>query len=177
MLITAKTISAPSSKMKSRVHILDISHLVYYYYYGSIWQVTSCFTSLYQQIWHVESLIGNVVENVYIFSDGMSSQFRARFLFHFLIKIQLEKNITWHYNERGHGRGPMHGNEGTVKNLVFKKVKIWSQYNRYTLTVCPICQRNLWIHYFIICESPSLLEDPKDVHPLMPGGNKKVTHT
>ena len=54
----------------------------------------------------------------------MSSQFRASFLFHFLIKIQLEKNITWHYNERGHGRGPMDGNEGTVKNLVFKKVKI-----------------------------------------------------
>ena len=35
---------------------------------------------------HVEWLIGNVAENVHIFSDGMSSQFRSRFLFPFLTK-------------------------------------------------------------------------------------------
>ena len=57
-----------------------------------------------KNILHVESLIGNVVENVHIFSDGMSSEFRSRFMFHFLTKIQLEKNITQHYNERGHGK-------------------------------------------------------------------------
>ena len=71
---------------------------------------------------HVEPLIGNVVENVHIFSDGMPSQFRSRFVFHFLTKIWLEKNITWHNNERGHGKGPMDGIGGTVKNLVFDKV-------------------------------------------------------
>ena len=58
---------------------------------------------------HVEFLIGNVIENVQIFSDGMSSQFRSRFVFHFLTKIQLEENITWYYNERGYGEGPMDG--------------------------------------------------------------------
>ena len=53
----------------------------------------------------------------------MSSHFSSRFVFHFLIKTQLEKNITWHYSERGCGKGPMDGIGGTVKNLVFKKVK------------------------------------------------------
>ena len=66
---------------------------------------------------HVESLIGNVAENVHIFSDGMSSQFRSRFVFHFLTKIRLERNITWHNNERGHGKGPVDGIGGTAKNL------------------------------------------------------------
>ena len=44
----------------------------------------------------------------------MSSQFRSRFMFQFLTKIQMENNITWYYSD-GHG--------GTVKNLVCKKVK------------------------------------------------------
>ena len=71
---------------------------------------------------HVESLISNVIENVHIFSDGMSSQSCSRFVLHFLTKIQLE-NITWHYNERGHGKNPTDGIGGTVKYLVFKNVK------------------------------------------------------
>ena len=80
---------------------------------------------------HVESLISNVIENVHIFSDGMSSQSCSRFVFHFLTKIQLE-NITWHYNERGHGKNPTDGIGGTVKYLVFKNVKslssLWMRY-------------------------------------------------
>ena len=70
---------------------------------------------------HVESWIGNIVENVYIFSDGMSSQFYSRFVFYFLTKIRLENNITWYNNERGHEKGPMDDIGGTVKNLVFKR--------------------------------------------------------
>ena len=46
----------------------------------------SCISKI---ISHAESLIGNVVENAYIFSNGMSSQFHSRFVFHFLTKIQL----------------------------------------------------------------------------------------
>ena len=72
---------------------------------------------------HVESLIGNVVKNAHIFSDGMSSQFRSRFVFHFLTKTLLEKNTAWHYDGPRHGKSPMDGIGGTMKNLVFKKVK------------------------------------------------------
>ena len=86
-------------------------------------QVASLYCCINKIISHVESLIGNVVENVHIFSDGMSSQFHPRFVFHFLTKIQLERSITWYYNERGHEKGPMDGIEGTLKNLVFKEGK------------------------------------------------------
>ena len=51
-----------------------------------------------KNISHVESFIGNVVENVYIFNDRISSQFRSRSVFHFLAKIRLKNNIAWHFN-------------------------------------------------------------------------------
>ena len=51
----------------------------------------------------------------------MLSQFRSRFLFHFLTKTRLENNITWHNNERDHRKGTMGGIGETVKNLVFKR--------------------------------------------------------
>ena len=38
------------------------------------------FSCIKKIIPHVEPLIGNVAENVHIFSDGMSSQFRSRFV-------------------------------------------------------------------------------------------------
>ena len=103
---------------------------------------------------HVELLIGNVAENVHIFSDGMPSKFDSRFMFHFLTKIQLEKNIVWHDNERGYGKVPMDIVVGTVKNLVFKKLK---SVHCIIDTVFPICQQNLWIHYFIINDYRSFI--------------------
>ena len=48
---------------------------------------------------HVESLIGNVVKNAHIFSDGMSSQFRSRFVFHFLTKYRMALRWTWSWKE------------------------------------------------------------------------------
>ena len=71
-------------------------------------------------------------------------KFYSRFVFHFLTKIQLEKNITWFYNERGHGKGPVDGIVGTVKT---QEGKIWSLCNRYTLTVCPTKSVNPLLHY------------------------------
>ena len=32
-------------------------------------------------------------------------------------------DIEWHYNEAHHGKGPMDGVGGTVKNIVFRNVK------------------------------------------------------
>ena len=34
-----------------------------------------------------------------------------------------EKHVVWCYNERHHGKGPMDSVGGTVKNVVFRKVK------------------------------------------------------
>ena len=70
----------------------------------------------------------------------MSSQLRSRFVLHLLTKIQLEKNITCHYNERAHGNGI----GGIVKNLVIRKAKFGHCITgSYTLTVCLMYQRNL----------------------------------
>ena len=41
-------------------------------------------------------------------------------LFHFLSKIQFEKNITWYCNEHGHGKDRMDAFRKTVQNLVFR---------------------------------------------------------
>ena len=75
-------------------------------------------------------------------------------MFHFLTKIQLEKNIVWHDNERGYGKVPMDIVVGTVKNLVFKKLK---SVHCIIDTVSPICQQNLWLHYFIINDYRSFI--------------------
>ena len=32
-------------------------------------------------------------------------------------------DLEWHYNEAHHGKGPMDGVGGTIKNLVFRAVK------------------------------------------------------
>ena len=54
----------------------------------------------------------------------MSAQFRSRFIFKLLAStIFLEKEVSWFYNERYHSRGPMDGVGGTLKNVVFWKVK------------------------------------------------------
>ena len=40
-----------------------------------------------------------------------------------LSEIDHTINLSWYYNERHHGKGPMDGIGGTVKNLVFRDVK------------------------------------------------------
>ena len=65
----------------------------------------------------------NSIENIHIWSDGCASQFRSRYVFMLLTYFKKEKNLTWHYNERHHGKGPMDGIGGSLKNIVFRAVK------------------------------------------------------
>ena len=65
----------------------------------------------------------NSFENIHIWSDGCASQFRSRYVFMLLTYFKKDKNITWHYNERHHGKGPMDGIGGSLKNIVFRAVK------------------------------------------------------
>ena len=54
----------------------------------------------------------------------MSEQFRSRFVFRLLAGTAMpEKSLSWFYNERHHGKGPMDGVGGTVKNVIFRKIK------------------------------------------------------
>ena len=60
-------------------------------------------------------------ENLYVWSDGMGADFRPRSVFKLLASTVLpNKSLTWCYNERHHGKGPMDGVGETVKNVVFR---------------------------------------------------------
>ena len=59
-----------------------------------------------------------------IWSDGMSAHFRSRFIFKLLAStLFLENENFCFYNERHHGKCPMDVVGGTLKNVVFRKVK------------------------------------------------------
>ena len=86
-------------------------------------RVTSM-SCLQKVIGEIESKNNELYKNLYIWSDGMGAQFRSRFVFKLLAGTVLpKKSLKWFYNERYHGKGPMDGVGGTVKNVVFRKVK------------------------------------------------------
>ena len=62
--------------------------------------------------------------NVVLCSDGMGAQSGSRFAFQLLTgKMFLNKSLCWFYKERHHSKGPMDGVGGTIKNVIFRKVK------------------------------------------------------
>ena len=71
---------------------------------------------------HVLLKIVNKIDMVYIVSDGCASQFWSKFVFKTLTLIYPEIGLEWHYNKSHHGKGPMDGIGGTVKNTFFRKV-------------------------------------------------------
>ena len=60
---------------------------------------------------------------LYTWSDGCASQFRSRFAFALMTHFSPDYTIQWYYNERHHGKGPMDGVGGTVKNMISQHVK------------------------------------------------------
>ena len=69
-----------------------------------------------------ENSLGKSVHRFIICNDGMSAHFRSGFMFKLLAStLFLEKEISWFYNERHHGKGPMDGVDGIFKNVVFRK--------------------------------------------------------
>ena len=56
---------------------------------------------------------------LHVWSDGCSAQFRSRFVFRLLCDMDRSTKLRWYYNERHHGKGPMDGVGGTLKNLVY----------------------------------------------------------
>ena len=110
----------------------------------------------------VLSKIVNKIDMVYIVSDGCASQFWSKFVFKLLTLIHPEIGLEWHYNEAHHGKGPMDGKGGTVKNIVFCKflsgeVVIGSpeEFAQYANQICQVDRL-----YFPIAEIP---DEPEDV--------------
>lgn len=81
-------------------------------------------SSLKQVVEIAEEWTKRKFHRLIVWSDGMGSQFRSRFVFKILsATILVDKSLSWFYNERHHGKGPMDGVGGTLKNVVFRKVK------------------------------------------------------
>ena len=106
-----------------------------------------------------------------IWSDGCAAQFRFRFVFKLLSTYRPNLLIDWHYNEAHHGKGPMDGIGGTIKNVVFRHVKseriivnsakeFSEAANQFCLSITTLFQR-----------SDVILSEPKDVEeaPIIPG--------
>ena len=72
----------------------------------------------------IETQCGKFFNNIVVWSDGMGAQFSLKFIFQLLAgNLFPDKSLSWYYNERHHGKGPMDGVGGTIKNVIFRKVK------------------------------------------------------
>ena len=88
--------------------------------------------SCLQKVAHkIEHMHAKTYENVYVWSDRMGSPFRSRYVFKLLASTALpRKTLSWYYNERHYGKGPMDGTKGTVKNRVWQN--LFRQFTPYT---------------------------------------------
>ena len=72
----------------------------------------------------VETEYGKSFTSVVLWSDGMGAHFRSRFIFPLLAGTMfLNKSLYWFYNDKHHGKVPMDDVGGTIKNVIFRKVK------------------------------------------------------
>ena len=81
-------------------------------------------TCLQKVIMKAEEVNAADFQKIYVWSDGCAAQFRSRFVFRLLTENFFKKaELVWGYNEKSHGKGPIDGVGGTVKNIIFRKVK------------------------------------------------------
>ena len=86
-------------------------------------RVTSM-SSLKRVIETVDNEVGKRFSRLIVWSDGMSAQFRSRFVFKLSVGTLFPgKSMSWFYNERQHGKGPMDGVGGTLEDVIFREVK------------------------------------------------------
>ena len=106
-----------------------------------------------------------------IWSDGCAAQFRSRFVFKLLSTYCPDLQIDWHYNEAHHGKGPMDGIGGTIKNVVFRHVKSGriivnsaKEFSEAANQFCPSITT-------LFQRSDAILSEPIDIEeaPIIPG--------
>ena len=62
------------------------------------------------------------IKKVHVFSDGPTSQFKSKYVAHFLHQLRAFVSIEWHYFATSHGKGVADGIGGTVKRMVWNAV-------------------------------------------------------
>jgi hypothetical protein len=80
------------------------------------------------------------VDNLFILSDGPTTQYRCKENFYLLSKIPLDmgfKSVKWSFLEAGHGKGPPDGVGAAIKHAADTSVLQWSDItNAQTLFKC-----------------------------------------
>ena len=105
-----------------------------------------------------------------IWSDGCAAQFRSCLVFKLLFTYRPDLLIDWHYNEAHHGKGPMNGIGGTIKNVVFRHVKsgriIVSSAKEFSEAVNQFCSSITTLFQ----RSDAILSEPIDIEeaPIIP---------
>ena len=71
----------------------------------------------------VETECGKSFTNVVLWSDGMGTQFRSRFIFQLLAGTMfLNKSLCWFYNEWHHGKVAIDDVGRTIKSIIFRRL-------------------------------------------------------
>ena len=71
----------------------------------------------------IDQIVKNkAIKKVHVFSDGPTSQFKNKYIAHFLHQLRAFVSIEWHYFATSHGKGVVDGIGGTVKRMVWNAV-------------------------------------------------------
>ena len=68
-----------------------------------------CFMCFNKVVGSIRSKMAEPMWKIFVWSDGMSAQFRSRFVFKLLTAFDITIDLEWHYMEAHHGKGPMDG--------------------------------------------------------------------
>lgn len=110
------------------------------------------------------------LKKIIIWSDGCASQFRSRYVFKLLSTYRPDLSIEWHYNEAHHGKGPMDGIGGTIKNVVFRQVKSGKTIINSAEDFCKAANQFCPSIATLFQQSEVLLKEPVDIQkaPVIP---------
>lgn len=100
---------------------------------------------------------------IHLWSDGCASQFRSRFVFRITNLFPQSYSVTRNYNERHHGKGPMDGIGGCIKNYVFRAVLSGKVVINNPLQFAEYAQANLKGIACLYMPESAVLVEPDDV--------------
>ena len=80
---------------------------------------------------------------LHTWNDSCAGQFRCRFVFSLLSQFAMDHTLFWYYYQRHHGKGPMKGIAGTIKNCIFRDVK-FEKRNIDMPNILPVMQTRFW---------------------------------
>ena len=110
------------------------------------------------------------VKKLIVWSDGCAFQFRSRYVFKLLSSYRPERLLEWNYNEAHHGKEPMDGIGGTIKNVVFHQVKSRKVVINSPIEFCEAANKFVPSIKCLYQPESSLLEEPYDIEnaPVIP---------